>query len=80
MMWIITLVRQKKPGSTAKCMVRQKKARFDRKMPGSTEKCPPQNASVDIAIIKHSPPPPPPPPSSEKYFFPIFFPYFFKNQ
>ena len=36
----------------------RKKARFDRKMPGSTEKCPPQNASVDIAIIKHPPPPP----------------------
>ena len=40
-------------------LVRQKKARFDRKMPGSTEKCPPQHASVDIAIIKHTPPPPP---------------------
>ena len=51
-----TLSTQKKPGSTAKCMVRHKKARFDTKMPGSTQKCPPQHASVDIAIIKHAPP------------------------
>ena len=42
-------------------------------MPGSTQKCPPQHASVDIAIIKHTP-------SCEKYIFPILFKYFvFKN-
>ena len=41
-------------------------------MPGSSQKCPPQHASVDIAIIKHPP--------REKYFFPILFQYFvFKN-
>ena len=62
------------PGSTAKCMVRHKNARFDTKMPGSTQKCPPQHESVDIAIIKHPPTP------CEKYFFPILFKYFvFKN-
>ena len=44
--------------STPKCMVGHKKARFDTKMPGSTQKCPPQHASVDIAIIKHHPHPP----------------------
>ena len=54
---IITLVRHNKPGSTAKCMVQHKKARFDTKMPGSTQKCPTQHASVNIAIIKHPPPP-----------------------
>ena len=70
---IITLVRHKKPGSTAKCMVRHKKARFDTKMPGSTQKCPPQHAPVDIAIIKH-------PHSCEKYFFPFFFPILRPNR
>ena len=49
---------QKKPGSTAKCMVRHKKSRFDTKMPGSTQKWPSQHAPVDIAIIKHPPSPP----------------------
>ena len=57
-------------------LVWHKKARFDSKMqnawfdtkkPGSTQKCPPQHASVDIAIIKH------PRTSCEKYFFPILF-------
>ena len=53
---IITLVRIKKPGSTPKCMVQHKKARFDTKMHGSTRKCPPQPASVDIGIINtHTP-------------------------
>ena len=52
---IITLVRHKKPGSIAKCMVRHKNVEFDTKMPSSTQKCPPQHASVDIAIIKDPP-------------------------
>ena len=61
--------------STQNSPVRQQNAWFDTKKPGSTQKCPPQHEPVDIAIIKH-----PPPPSCEKYFFPILFPYFFKNQ
>ena len=36
--------------------VRQKKARFDKKMSGSTQKCPTQHASVDRAMIKYPPP------------------------
>ena len=60
---------QKKPGSTAKCIVRHKKAWFDTKMPGSTQKCPPQHAPVNIAIIKH----PPPPPFLWQIFFQILF-------
>ena len=39
-------------------------------MPGSTQKCPPQHASVDIAIIKH-------PPSCDNLFFPILIQNFF---
>ena len=52
---IVTLVRHKKPGSSARCMVRHIKN-------GSTQnswfdtKCPAQHASVDFAIITHSPP------------------------
>ena len=45
-------------------MVRDKKARFDTKMPGSTQKCPPQHAPVAIAH------------SCEKYFFSNFIPIF----
>ena len=52
--------------STQKSPVRQQNARFDTKKPGSTQKCPPQHASVDIAIIN-------PPPSCEKYFFFQFY-------
>ena len=73
---IITLVRQKKArfyskmhGSTEKSPVRQKNARFDRKMP--SPECISWHCHYQTS---------PPPPSSEKYFFPIFFPYFFKNQ
>ena len=67
---------------TEKSPVRQQNAWFDRKKPGSTEKCPvrqknalPRMHQLTLPLSNI-----PPPPSSEKYFFPIFFPYFFKNQ
>ena len=67
---------------TEKSPVRQQNAWFDRKKPGSTEKCPvrqknalPRMHQLTLPLSNI-----PPPPYSEKYFFPIFFPYFFKNQ
>ena len=71
---------------TEKSPVRQQNAWFDRKKPGSTEKCPVRQKNAlprmhQLTLpLSNIPPRPPPPPSSEKYFFPIFFPYFFKNQ
>ena len=63
---IITIVRHKKPSSTAK--VRRKNARFDTKMPSPA------------CISWHSNHQTSTSPSREKYFFPILFQYFvFKN-
>ena len=65
---IITLVRHKKN------MVRRQNAWFDTKKPGSTQNWPPQHASVDIAIIKHTPP-------VRNIFFQFYSnSLFFKNQ
>ena len=71
---IITLFLHKKARFDSKMHGSTQKARFDTKMPGSTQKCPPQHASLDIAIIKHPPPPPPPP--MWEIFFSDFIPIF----
>ena len=67
---------QKKPGSTAKCMVRHKKARFDTKNARFDTKMPSPACTSWHCHYQTSPLP-----SCGKYFFSILFQYFvFKNQ